>query len=121
MNRGSARDRVSHGRSCSGCGRRTHPEGAPDRLGADLGMLWLIAEAGQLVERRFCQRCAPHGPVTDVTCSYCGDGPLLAGDLDVADAGKDAAVRDWLSVHDWLLDPAPTCPGCRRAFGPRRR
>lgn len=84
-------------------------------------MLWLIAEVGELVERRFCQRCAPQGPVGDVTCSYCGDGPLLGGGLAGAVTGKDGAVRGWLAARDWLLDPVPTCPGCRRAFGGRRR
>lgn len=93
----------------------------PDRLRADLGMLWLIAEAGQVVERRFCQRCTPQGPVSDVTCSYCGDGPLLGSGPAGADPGAGDAVRGWLSVHDWLLDPVPTCPGCRRAFVARRR
>lgn len=84
-------------------------------MGADLSVLWLIAEAGELVERRFCQAFAP-GPVSDVGCVYCGDGPLLGGALAAADIRTDAAVRGWLAGHDWLLDPVPVCPRCRRGF-----
>jgi len=84
-------------------------------LRADLSVLWLIAEDGELVERRFCKPCAP-SLVSDVACAYCGDGPPLGGALAAADAGTDAAVGGWLAAHDWLLEPVAACPRCRRGF-----
>jgi len=73
--------------------------------------------AGELVARGFCHGCVPLGPVSEVVCAYCGDGPLLAGSLAGVDPVADPAVAAWLTAEGWALHPAATCPACRRAFG----
>jgi hypothetical protein len=78
--------------------------------------VWLLPDGddGPLA-RRFCRHCVPGGPVGEVACAYCGDGPLLSGAL-AAGPGADPAVGRWLAAEGWVLDPALTCPSCRRAF-----
>lgn len=65
------------------------------------------------VTAHYCRACPPTGPITDLTCLHCGEGPLLAGalapDLDNA---LPPASRDWLTTAGWRLD-GPVCPGCR--------
>lgn len=104
--------RTHSGGACPGCGHRPSSVEAAARLRAELAVRWLIREAGGLVARGFCHECVPSGPVSEVVCGYCGDGPLLAGAL----AGADPAVAGWLVAEGWALDPAVTCPACRRAF-----
>lgn len=99
-------------RSCSGCGR----VGASSSGRADLGTVWLLPGAEGPLLRRFCRRCVPGGPVGEVACVYCGDGPLLAGAFAVTGV-PDPAVGRWLVAEGWALGPALTCPSCRRAFG----
>ncbi|MFC5995454.1 hypothetical protein ACFQE5_14665 [Pseudonocardia hispaniensis] len=77
-------------------------------------MTWLVPGSAGLVIRGFCQDCAPRGPVAEVACVYCGDGPLLTGELAGVDPITDPGVAGWLSSHDWQLNPGPTCPRCLR-------
>jgi hypothetical protein len=93
--------------SCSGCGRR----GATAMARADLDTLWLLPSPGGLLERRFCRACVPPGPVGEVACMRCGDGPLLSGELAGADTSGAAAVQGWLTVAGWRL-VGPVCPDC---------
>jgi hypothetical protein len=86
------------------------------RLRAELAVRWLVREAEGLVARGFCHGCVPSGPVSEVVCGYCGDGPLLAGSLAGADPIADPAVAGWLAAQGWALDPAVMCPSCRHAF-----
>jgi hypothetical protein len=75
-------------------------------------MAWLVPGPGGPVERRFCRACVPPGPVGEVACVRCGDGPLLAGDLAAAgDARATAAVQGWLVGAGWRLS-GPVCPAC---------
>ncbi len=116
---------------CDGCG-------FPGRIAreiADLDTPWLVpapaagpddtsraagAEAGVgLVQARFCRRCAPTGPVEDVACAACGDGPLLAGDLAVPDLAAAAAIDAWLEQTGWR-SAGPWCPTCAAAIHPPR-
>lgn len=93
---------------CSGCGRPAATAAAR----ADLATVWLVPAAGpEPVARRFCRGCAPAGPVEEIACARCGDGPLLAGELTDLDLGVTAAVDGWLAEAGWRL-AGPVCPGC---------
>lgn len=83
---------------------------------ADLTVSWLLAELGGPVERRFCRVCAPSGPVGEVRCGYCADGPLLAGGLAGADPSTDPGITGWLSAQGWRLESVVCCPRCARVF-----
>ena len=89
-------------------------------LSQDLATTWLLVEGGRaggtVVTRRFCQACVPAGPVAEVACAVCADGPLVAGALAGTDPVADSAVAGWLVAQGWVLHPALTCPACRRAF-----
>jgi hypothetical protein len=71
-----------------------------------------------VVARRYCRACAPSGPVTDVACVVCGDGPLLAGEL--AGVGAWGTVSAWLGEQGWRRgsggvgdsDEPLLCPRC---------
>lgn len=106
--------RTTQGRAtvrCSDCGQVA--ETRTER--AEMATTWLLAGPGGPVERRFCRGCAPAGPVTDLACARCGDGPLLAGDLAAGDAntgaGPGAVVQAWMSAAGWALT-GPVCPSC---------
>jgi hypothetical protein len=60
--------------------------------------------------------CVPAGPVSEVVCAACGDGPLLAGPLAGVDPAADPAVAGWLGAEGWQLEPVLICPACRRGF-----
>jgi len=102
---------------CGSCGRQVSDSGEAQRLLADRAVIWLVAGVGGVEQRRFCCACAPPGPVTDIACVSCGDGPLLAGALTT---GPTLSVVDvWLDEHGWrraaLVDPgegAMLCPEC---------
>lgn len=80
-------------------------------------MSWLVAGAGGPRSAVFCRGCAPAGPVIDLECGVCGDGPLLVSDVDENVVGvallADVGVRGWLIDQGWTLDPALVCPRCR--------
>lgn len=80
---------------------------------ADLAIEWLTPDPGGRgpTLRRFCRECAPSGPVDEVVCARCGDGPLLAGDLTAMDLQVTAAVDAWLATAGWRL-AGPVCPTC---------
>ncbi len=95
---------------CAGC--RRAPVTAAEV--ADLSTVWLLPGLGDVpAAARFCRACAPRGPIAEVACAACGDGPLLAGDLAAAaDLATTAAIDAWLVETGWR--PAgPWCPDCR--------
>ncbi|WP_298798313.1 hypothetical protein [uncultured Pseudonocardia sp.] len=104
------------GAACPGCGQRPNSAEAAARLRAELTVRWLIREADGLVARGFCHECVPSGPVGEVVCGHCGDGPLLGGALAGADPFTDPVVAGWLATQGWALHPAVMCPACRQAF-----
>ncbi len=108
---------TSPGGACPGCGQRPSSVETAARLRAELAVRWLVREAGGLVTRGFCHGCVPSGPVSEVVCAYCGDGPLLGGALAGVDPVAEPAVAGWLAAAGWELEPALICPACRRAFG----
>lgn len=77
-------------------------------------MLWLLpgrADADEPVERRFCRGCAPTGPVDELVCVRCGDGPLLAGALAAGDDAATVVVQAWMAEAGWRAS-GPVCPDC---------
>ncbi len=103
-------------RACPSCGHEptTREEATTQR--ADLTLTWLGADPhrpGQLLPRQHCHHCQPHGPVVDIACAVCGDGPILAGALATAatDAGTPPKpVQQWLAADGWQLTPELLCP-----------
>lgn len=64
------------------------------------------------VEARFCRGCAPTGgPVADLACMRCGEGPLLSGALAAGDDDATAVVQEWMTSAGWRLS-GPVCPDC---------
>ncbi len=94
--------------ACCSCGDRASTAAETD----DLATVWLVPgpDTGP-VARRFCRRCAPPGPVDEVACARCGDGPLLAGELTAMDLEVSAAVDAWLADTGWRL-AGPVCLEC---------
>lgn len=105
-------------RSCPGCGRR--PGSVVERwvLADELATTWLLVEGGRVgetvVARRFCRACVLGGPVAEVACAVCADGPLLAGELATG-TGRCRADA-WLLGQGWRSDTAAEgvvlCPRC---------
>lgn len=91
---------------CDGCQRRPRHPGER----ADIATVWILPGPAGPVIGHFCRDCAPTGPVLDLTCTRCGDGPLLAG--DIADRPEQAAAL--LIAAGWQLTGPPTCPSCPR-------
>ena len=98
-------------RRCPGCGHQAGSAAEAWVLRGELATTWLVLDAdGAVQPHRFCHDCTPTGPVGDLTCTQCGDGPLLAGDL--AHPTSAALVERWLHAQGWRTGPAPTCPTC---------
>lgn len=78
-----------------------------------MSAVWLIPGPDGPTTACYCRACPPVGPITDLTCLLCGDGPLLVGDLAAdPDDALPAAAQDWLTAAGWRLD-GPVCPACR--------
>nr|WP_157127637.1 hypothetical protein [Rhodococcus sp. WB1] len=75
---------------------------------ADLATVWLhLDEHGHLRETRHCARCQPHGHTLVLSCSRCGDGPLVTGS-----PGEDhlpEPILKWLEGHGWTTLPQLVC------------
>lgn len=105
-------------RSCPECGRVVSHRMEREQLRADLSVVWLLVDAAGVVRvRRFCVGCAPRGPVLNVECQGCGDGPLVCA------AGPDlpGPVVAWLSAAGWLLDEPVACARCAARSVPVQR
>ncbi len=72
-------------------------------LADELATTWLLVESGRagetVVVRRFCRACVPAGPVAEVACAVCADGPLLAGELANGPGRRRADA--WLVGQGW--------------------
>lgn len=73
---------------------------------ADLATVWLHLDGGHLRQARHCARCQPHSHVLVISCSRCGDGPLLTGS-----PGDDLPPQAlaWLEGHGWTTTPRLVC------------
>ena len=68
----------------------------------------------RVTEARHCVVCQPHGPVIDVSCSCCGNGPLITGQPPELGAQLAAPALDWMHSRGWQLHPQPLCPADHR-------
>ena len=77
-------------------------------LAEELATTWLLVEGGlaggTVLARRFCRACAPAGPVAEVACAVCADGPLLSGELATGAARE--VLEGWLVGQGWRSDTA---------------
>ena len=53
-------------------------------------------------------------PVIDVSCSGCGNGPLITGQPPELGDQLAAPALDWLHARGWQLHPRPLCPDHQR-------
>ncbi len=100
-------------RACPHCGNEPTIRAQALQQHADLTEVWLEPDrVGELTESHHCTACAPHGPVTDLACAVCGDGPLLVGAAEAAAASGTITepARRWLTGHGWQIEPELTCP-----------
>jgi hypothetical protein len=102
-------------RRCPGCGHQAGSAAEAWVLLGELSTTWLVLDThGSVQPHRFCHACMTAGPVGDLACSQCGDGPLLAGDLTHPTAA--AQIEQWLQAQGWRTGPTPTCPSCSAAL-----
>lgn len=97
---------------CAGCGQAP----ANPMARAEVAMTWLLpgpTGSPSVEVAHFCRGCVPAGPVDEVICVRCGDGPLLGGALAAGTEEASAVVHDWLGGAGWRLS-GPVCPGCVR-------
>ncbi len=92
------------------CGREpaTRHEALQQR--EDLAIAWLHVDGDRVTEARHCVVCQPHGPVIDVSCSCCGNGPLITGQPPELGDRLAAPALDWMHSRGWQLQPQPLCP-----------
>jgi hypothetical protein len=84
------------------------------RSASNLAIVWLHLDGDHLTEARHCVACQPHGPVIDVSCFCCGNGPLITGQPpELGDQLAEPAL-DWLHARGWQLYPQPLCPDDHR-------
>jgi hypothetical protein len=100
--------------ACPTCGREpaTRHEALQQR--EDLAIVWLHLDGDRVTEARYCVACQPHGPVIDVSCSCCGNGPLITGQPPGLGDQLAAPALDWMHSRGWQLHPQPLCPADHR-------
>jgi DNA invertase Pin-like site-specific DNA recombinase len=103
------------GRACPSCGVEPSTRQEAAQLRADLAVRWLHPDPdapGAVIEAQHCRTCQPHGPVVDVECVRCGDGPIITGALaeDSAPGSVAYPARRWLVAAGWVTAPELVCP-----------
>jgi len=107
-------------RAYPSCGHEPVTREEAVQLRADLAVLWLHPDPdnpGSVVQARHCRTCQPRGPVVDVKCTRCGDGPIITGVL-AEDSAPDSVAylaRRWLVGAGWSTAPDLVCPENRLA------
>ena len=76
----------------------------------DLAIVWLHLDGDRVTEARHCVVCQPHGPVIDVSCSCCGNGPLITGQPPELGAQLVESALDWMHSRGWQLHPPTAMP-----------
>ena len=100
--------------ACPTCGREPATRGEALQQREDLAIIWLHLDGDHLTEARHCVACQPHGPVIDVSCSCCGNGPLITGQPPELGDQLAQPALDWLHARGWQLHPQPLCPDDHR-------
>ena len=100
--------------ACPACGHEPATRGEALQQCEDLAIIWLHLDGDHLTEARHCVACQPDEPVIDVSCSGCGDGPLITGQPPELGDRLAAPALDWLHSRGWQLHPRPLCPGDQR-------
>jgi hypothetical protein len=81
----AAPDPCPHQRACRqsaghpGLRARTRHQGRGTTAARGFAIIWLHLDSDHLTGARHCVACQPYEPVIDVSCSGCGDGPLITG------------------------------------------
>jgi hypothetical protein len=96
--------------ACPTCGREptTRHEALQQR--EDLAIVWLHLDGDRVTEARHCVVCQPHGPVIDVSCSCCGNGPLVAWQLPELGGQLAAPGLDWMQLPRLATSPSTAMP-----------
>jgi DNA invertase Pin-like site-specific DNA recombinase len=102
-------------RACPSCGHEPGTREEAMQLRADLAVRWLEPDPdnpGAVVEAGHCRTCQPRGPVVNVECVRCGDGPIITGALaeDSAPGSVAYPARRWLVGAGWTTAPDLVCP-----------
>jgi resolvase-like protein len=95
--------------ACPACGRESATRGEALQQREDLAVVWLHLDGDPLTEARHCVACQPHGPVIAVSCSGCGNGPLITGQLPGLGGQLAQPALDWLRARGWHLHSGPRC------------
>ena len=94
---------------CPTCGHLPTARGDVIPHRDDLAILWLhLDDCDRVREQHHCARCQPHGHVLVISCSRCGDGPLVAGTAEASDE-LPQPIRTWLEGHGWTTTPQLVC------------
>ena len=91
-----------------GCEPATRHEAVQHR--EDLAIVWVHLGGDRVTEARHCVVCQPHGPVIDVSCSCCGNGPLITGQPPGPGGQLAAPALDWMHSRGWQLHPSRSAP-----------
>jgi hypothetical protein len=100
--------------SCPTCGREPATRGEALQQRENLAIVWLHLDGDHLTGARHCVAFQPHGPAIDVSCSCCGDGPLITGQPPELGDQLAAPALDWIHSGAWQLHPQPLCPADHR-------
>ncbi|MGH3284944.1 MAG: recombinase family protein, partial [Streptosporangiaceae bacterium] len=100
--------------ACPACGHEPATRGEAQQQREDLAIVWLHLDGDRVTEAQHCVACQPHGPVIDVSCSCCGNGPLITGQPPELGGQLAAPALDWTHSRGWQLHPQPLCPADHR-------
>jgi hypothetical protein len=125
---GSARISTRHAAApaalaCPACGHEPATRGEALQQRKDLAIIWLHLDGDHLTETRHCQACQPHEHIIDVSCSCCGNGPLITGQPPELGDQLPAPALEWLHARGWQLHPNRYVPKITDSQGikpPRR-
>ena len=100
--------------ACPACGHEPATRGEALQQREDLAIVWLHLDGDHLTETRYCLACQPHEHIIDVSCSCCGNGPLISGQPPELGDRLAAPALEWLHARGWQLHPQPLCPADHR-------
>jgi hypothetical protein len=96
--------------ACPACGHEPTTRSEALQQREDLAIVWLHLDGDHLTETRHCPACQPHEHIIDVSCSCCGNGPLITGQSLELGNQLPAPALEWLHARGWQLHPQALCP-----------